>query len=183
MGYAFDNQDNRYTFSWTYRDWVIGGLARCHDHPYEPVTTAYYYALHGIFASSRVPEERPVIGEPPQGAESEAFQKKLSELMQGIADHESTELRRRKKTDHGALCRRARRPAAGDGAPRLARQSAHRPRDRQLGVDAPRRPRSYRNPWRPWPAGRACLPQRPGPRSRDRHSPRGSRTSLRGPVR
>ena len=104
MGYAFDNQDNRYTFSWTYRDWVIGGLARCHDHPYEPVTTADYYALHGIFASSRVPEERPVIGEPPQGAESEAFQKKLSELMQGIADHESTELRRRKKliTEHFA---------------------------------------------------------------------------------
>jgi len=155
MGYAFDNQDNRYPFAWTYRDWVIGALARdlpfdrfvtlqlaadlveppvekpdlaalgfltcgrsflgnthdiiddridlvtrglmgltvacarCHDHKYEPVTTADYYALHGIFDSSQMPEELPVISEPPPGDEAEAFGRKLAELRQAIADHES----------------------------------------------------------------------------------------------
>ena len=155
MGYAFDNQDNRYPFAWTYRDWVIGALARdlpfdrfvtlqlaadlveppvekpdlaalgfltcgrsflgnghdiiddridlvtrglmgltvacarCHDHKYEPVTTADYYALHGIFDSSQVPEDLPMIGEAPPGRDADAFARKLAELRQAIADHES----------------------------------------------------------------------------------------------
>jgi hypothetical protein len=42
--------------------------ARCHDHKYEPVTTADYYALHGIFASCQIPEELPEIGPPPAKA-------------------------------------------------------------------------------------------------------------------
>jgi hypothetical protein len=133
MGYAFDNQDSRYPFAWTYRDWVVESIkrdlpydqfvtlqlaadridppvprsdlaalgfltvgrtflgnandiiddridlvtrglmgltvacSRCHDHKYEPVTTADYYALHGIFSSSKIPEELPVIGDPPPG--------------------------------------------------------------------------------------------------------------------
>ena len=31
------------------------GCARCHNHKYDPVTTRDYYALYGIFASSRFP--------------------------------------------------------------------------------------------------------------------------------
>jgi hypothetical protein len=31
------------------------GCARCHDHKYDPVTTTDYYALYGIFASTRYP--------------------------------------------------------------------------------------------------------------------------------
>jgi hypothetical protein len=31
------------------------GCARCHDHKYDPITTADYYALYGIFDSTRYP--------------------------------------------------------------------------------------------------------------------------------
>ena len=37
MGYAFDNQDPRYPFAWTYRDWVIDALHR--DLPYDRFVT------------------------------------------------------------------------------------------------------------------------------------------------
>jgi len=37
MGYAFDNQDPRYPFAWTYRDWVIDALHR--DLPYDAFVT------------------------------------------------------------------------------------------------------------------------------------------------
>jgi cytochrome c553 len=154
MGYAFDNQDPRYPFAWTYRDWVVDALerdlpydqfvtlqlaadriepavprsdlaalgfltvgrtflgnnhdiiddridlvtrglmgltvacGRCHDHKYEPVSTADYYALHGIFASSRIPEELPAIGDPPPGPVAEAFAAKLKQLEAAITTHE-----------------------------------------------------------------------------------------------
>ncbi len=35
--------------------------ARCHDHMFDPIPTKDYYALHGIFASTEVPRELPVI--------------------------------------------------------------------------------------------------------------------------
>ncbi|HEX8521248.1 MAG TPA: PSD1 and planctomycete cytochrome C domain-containing protein [Tepidisphaeraceae bacterium] len=35
--------------------------ARCHDHKYDPIPTADYYSLYGVFASSREPAELPVI--------------------------------------------------------------------------------------------------------------------------
>jgi hypothetical protein len=155
MGYAFDNQDHRYPFAWTYRDWVVDALhrdlpydqfvtlqlaadriepavprsdlaalgfltvgrtflgnthdiiddridlvtrglmgltvacSRCHDHKYEPVSAADYYALHGIFASSKTPEELPVIGAPPPGPEAEAFAAKLEGLEAAVTAHET----------------------------------------------------------------------------------------------
>lgn len=68
---------------------LTASCARCHDHKYEPVSTEDYYALHGIFASCHLPEELPVIGDPPPGPEAEAFAKRLGELEQAIADHEA----------------------------------------------------------------------------------------------
>jgi len=35
--------------------------ARCHDHKFDPIPTADYYSLYGIFASSAEPAKRPVI--------------------------------------------------------------------------------------------------------------------------
>ncbi len=36
--------------------------ARCHDHKYDPVPTADYYSLYGVFASCIEPYDRPRIG-------------------------------------------------------------------------------------------------------------------------
>lgn len=38
--------------------------ARCHDHKYDPIPTADYYALYAAFASSRTPRTLPVLGVP-----------------------------------------------------------------------------------------------------------------------
>jgi len=62
--------------------------ARCHDHKYEVVTMADYYALHGVFASCEVPDELPVIGPPPPGAEAEAFASTMATLETRVAAHE-----------------------------------------------------------------------------------------------
>ena len=52
--------------------------ARCHDHKFDPIPTTDYYALHGIFASTVEPTEKPVISEPPPNYAE--FQKKLTML-------------------------------------------------------------------------------------------------------
>ncbi len=39
------------------------GCARCHDHKFDPVPTADYYAMAGIFASTQVMEQRFMLGE------------------------------------------------------------------------------------------------------------------------
>src|SRR5262249_30438173 len=36
--------------------------ARCHDHKFDPIPTADYYSLYGIFASSIEPAVKPIIG-------------------------------------------------------------------------------------------------------------------------
>lgn len=48
--------------------------ARCHDHKYDPIPTADYYSLYGIFASSEVPLVLPLTDDPknlPGGVEFE----------------------------------------------------------------------------------------------------------------
>jgi cytochrome c553 len=51
--------------------------ARCHDHKFDPVPTADYYSLYGVFASSTEPKELPLIGEVSQTAEVVAFEKEV----------------------------------------------------------------------------------------------------------
>ena len=40
--------------------------ARCHDHMFDPIPTKDYYALHGVFASTVEPTDKPIIGVPSQ---------------------------------------------------------------------------------------------------------------------
>lgn len=45
--------------------------ARCHDHKYDPIPTADYYSLHGVFASSQEKtEDFPVLHDAPQPVDS-----------------------------------------------------------------------------------------------------------------
>ncbi len=57
------------------------GCARCHDHKYDPIPTADYYSLYGVFSSS---SERlvPLSNAP---AEDEAFQKELQTRQEQLA--------------------------------------------------------------------------------------------------
>ena len=52
--------------------------ARCHDHKFDPIPTADYYSLHGIFASTEEPAEKPLIANDPNGKEFESFQQELA---------------------------------------------------------------------------------------------------------
>ncbi len=51
--------------------------ARCHDHKYDPIPTADYYSLYGVFASSTEPIEKPLIGKP---ADNAAYRKYVKDL-------------------------------------------------------------------------------------------------------
>jgi Protein of unknown function (DUF1553)/Protein of unknown function (DUF1549)/Planctomycete cytochrome C len=61
--------------------------ARCHDHKFDPIPTADYYSLYGIFASSAEPEEKPVIAPPnPQHAEYLVKRREMDERIQAMRD-------------------------------------------------------------------------------------------------
>jgi mono/diheme cytochrome c family protein len=54
--------------------------ARCHDHMFDPIPQKDYYALHGIFASSQEPAERPIIKVPDDRASYQAYVRELTEI-------------------------------------------------------------------------------------------------------
>lgn len=54
--------------------------ARCHDHKYDPVPTADYYAMYGVFNSSHEPAEKPLVRDPEPTPEYQAFQDGLQEI-------------------------------------------------------------------------------------------------------
>jgi hypothetical protein len=53
------------------------GCARCHDHKYDPIPTADYYSLYGVFGSCGEPEVSPLFAEPAATPQYEAFRKEL----------------------------------------------------------------------------------------------------------
>ncbi len=76
--------------------------ARCHDHKYDPIPTADYYSLHGVFASSHEPKELPLLGKgslPPQHAaylkERKRQQAVIDQLIRDTYAKGRAELRRR----------------------------------------------------------------------------------------
>ncbi len=52
--------------------------ARCHDHKYDAIPTADYYSLYGVFASSAVPADLPLIDDPAKTPGSAEFEKKAA---------------------------------------------------------------------------------------------------------
>jgi hypothetical protein len=61
------------------------GCARCHDHKYDPIPTADYYSLYGVFASSVEPKDLPLIEEPKRTPEVLAFEKELAKREAAVA--------------------------------------------------------------------------------------------------
>ena len=58
--------------------------ARCHDHKIDPVSTADYYSLYGVFASAVAPYELPRIG--PVSEAGQAFEDELTTKLKEISD-------------------------------------------------------------------------------------------------
>ncbi|MBL9187322.1 MAG: PSD1 domain-containing protein [Opitutaceae bacterium] len=53
--------------------------ARCHDHKFDPIPTKDYYSLHGVFASSEEPAEKPLLGPLVESPEYRRFLEKTAE--------------------------------------------------------------------------------------------------------
>ncbi len=70
--------------------------ARCHDHKYDPIPTADFYALYGVFNSTQIPEALPEITprtfqpDPAQRADYDAkkasAEKALKDFIQNLKD-------------------------------------------------------------------------------------------------
>jgi hypothetical protein len=60
--------------------------ARCHDHKFDPIPTADYYSLYGVFASSTEPTVPPVYEHAPTTAVYAAFVKELAKREKALAD-------------------------------------------------------------------------------------------------
>lgn len=58
--------------------------ARCHDHKYDPIPTADYYSLYGVFNSSEEPGELPLLGEPKSTPQYEEFLKAQAEKQKEV---------------------------------------------------------------------------------------------------
>ncbi len=61
--------------------------ARCHDHKYDPIPTADYYSLYGVFASSEEPDPLPVIGAADPGPDAENYEKRVAEKQKEVDEY------------------------------------------------------------------------------------------------
>ena len=59
--------------------------ARCHEHKFDPIPTADYYSLYGVFRSSTEPMVRPTFTAPPPQEDYEFFEQELQVRRQKLA--------------------------------------------------------------------------------------------------
>jgi len=64
---------------------VTVACARCHDHMFDPIPQADYYALHGVFASSQEPTDKPKIAEPTPAQKLE-YEQKIAGVLKENSD-------------------------------------------------------------------------------------------------
>ena len=63
--------------------------ARCHDHKFDPIPTADYYSLYGIFASSVEPKDKPLLTSYTQSAETKDYLAKYVPLQNELTKIEA----------------------------------------------------------------------------------------------
>ena len=67
--------------------------ARCHNHFHDPIPTADYYSLYGIFDASNKPAQLPLIGKPDENSTAYIeFKKKLNELQAKVDQYLQSKL-------------------------------------------------------------------------------------------
>jgi hypothetical protein len=66
--------------------------ARCHDHKFDPVSMQDYYGLHGVFASSEEPAEKPLLGPLVDSPAHRDFLRKREEAAERIRERERSEV-------------------------------------------------------------------------------------------
>ncbi len=101
------------------------GCARCHDHKFDPIPTADYYSLYGVFANSHEPDNKPELGKPERTPEYEAFEKGVAEREAKAAAYRQERLDELRKPDVQAKYRTAAAEAGDrkdDGLRRFARE-------------------------------------------------------------
>jgi hypothetical protein len=67
--------------------------ARCHDHKFDPIPSADYYSLYGVFASSTEPDDQPLIGMPDDSAAYEQFVQEKAARQKAVDDYRDQKLR------------------------------------------------------------------------------------------
>jgi hypothetical protein len=67
--------------------------ARCHDHKFDPIPTADYYSLYGVFASCTEPAELPLLNGRPETEAYHKYEAELHRLTQSRDDFVTKHLR------------------------------------------------------------------------------------------
>ena len=108
--------------------------ARCHDHKYDPVPSADYYSLYGVFASSQEPSELPLLGDPTTTPGYQDFlaaqadkQKEVDAWLEKKREETEHELRAR-VADYLVQVTKTPNPSEAKGARRTGQRTALRPR-------------------------------------------------------
>jgi len=60
--------------------------ARCHDHKYDPIPTADYYSLYGVFRSASEPTLQPTFEPAPDSKERRAFDAEMKKRLKTLGD-------------------------------------------------------------------------------------------------
>ncbi len=63
---------------------LTASCARCHDHKFDPIPTADYYSLHGVFNSSLEHREGPEIAGPRSEADHQEYLKKVAAVEEEL---------------------------------------------------------------------------------------------------
>jgi mono/diheme cytochrome c family protein len=111
--------------------------ARCHDHKYDPIPTADYYSLYGVFASSTEPDALPCVGHVDEStAGYQAYTAELTKRQQAVDEYVAkvkSELLNRLRDEAGDYLLAAIKKANAPGAAEAG--YAHgEPRERLIGV-------------------------------------------------